>query len=62
TICLQPVISEEILQGNYPSIPILNNMIIDLIPSEDFTNPLTTTIESKRLYYGRYPIGQKGKR
>ncbi|CAG8579409.1 11018_t:CDS:2 [Gigaspora margarita] len=31
TICLQLVIDEEIPQGNYLSIPILNNIIIDLV-------------------------------
>ncbi|KAF0388488.1 hypothetical protein F8M41_011019 [Gigaspora margarita] len=34
TICSQPVMRDELLQGNFISTPILNNMIINLVSSK----------------------------
>ncbi|CAG8708416.1 1250_t:CDS:2 [Gigaspora margarita] len=34
TICSQSKMRNELPQGNYPSTPILNSMIIDSVPAE----------------------------
>ncbi|CAG8557405.1 1507_t:CDS:2 [Gigaspora margarita] len=54
TICSQPVMRDELPQGNFLSTPILNNMIIELVSSE--TSSCTKNgLSIKRSKSHKYP-------